>query len=90
MFTPVFEGKEFGYSLDTETGAYLLFSPKYEISLQLKDDDAKQFAEHIEILKRQNDKTLTERIEKVICIHLYFSSLPITEKTMTIIPVFAK
>ena len=69
-----FEGREYGYTYDTETGYFLLYGKTDKIPLILKDDDAFMFREHLELINIMRDGTLNERTERVIQIHIGFNT----------------
>jgi hypothetical protein len=73
MFETIYQGEDFGYSHNKETGQYKLTSQKYNIGIYLKDDDAKLFETHLELINRKQDETTNKRIEKIIGVYLYFN-----------------
>jgi len=72
MFKPVFEGDKFSYFHEKETDQYMLYWPKYDMSIFLKDDDASLFRRQIELIENEPKKDVKARIEKTIKIHFYF------------------
>jgi hypothetical protein len=72
MFKPVFEGDKFSYFHEKETEQYILYWPKYDMSIFLKDDDASLFRQQIELINSEPEKDAKARIEKAIKIHFYF------------------
>ena len=72
MFKPIFAGDEFSYSHEKETGQYMLYWRKYDMSIFLKDDDASVFRQQIELINSEPEKDAKTRIEKTIKIRFYF------------------
>ena len=72
MFQQIYDSNDFCYSHNKETGDYNLTTKKYKISIILTGDDALLFGSHIDLVSSKPDKTLNNRIERVIGIHLYF------------------
>ena len=65
MFLPVYQGQEYSYSYEVETGHYLLFRNGYKVHAYLQGDDARIFREQIEHIDnlpppQNNDGRLTE------------------------------
>ena len=76
MFEPYFEGLEYSYSFDCDTGCFSLKKKSDLFSVVLKGDDAFMFKEHLELIMIEQNNTLKERIEKVIKIHIDFNTNP--------------
>ena len=65
MFLPVYQGPKYSYSLEVETGHYLLFRNDYKAHIYLQGDDARIFREEIDRIDNLsppqcNDGRLTE------------------------------
>ena len=77
-FVPSFEGVEYSYSFDCDTG-YFFLKKKNNFFVVLKGDDAFMFREHLELIMIIQDETINQRIERVIEIHYNFSTKPLPE-----------
>ena len=75
-FEPFFEGKEYSYSFDCDTGCFFLKKKNDNFSVAVKGDDAFMFREHLELILINQDDTLNERIESAIEIHYNFNTKP--------------
>ena len=67
MFLQVYQGRQYGYSYEVETGHYLLFSNDYKSHMYLQGDDARIFREEMELIDNLpqpqcNDGQITENI----------------------------
>ena len=48
MFLNVYQGQQYSYSLEVETGHFLLFKNDYKLHSYLQGDDARLFDEEID------------------------------------------
>jgi hypothetical protein len=67
MFLQVYQGQEFSYSYEVETGHYLLFRNDYKSQIYLQGDDARIFREQMEQIDNLpppqcNDGRVTENV----------------------------
>ena len=67
MFLNVYQGQQYSYSLEVETGHFLLFKNDYKSHAYLQGDDARLFREEIDRIDslpppQSNDGRLTENI----------------------------
>jgi hypothetical protein len=72
MMLSVFQGQEYSYSYETETGNYLLYDNAYISHTYLQGEDAKIFRKEIELidsLPEPQHKTgfLTETVISIYC-----------------------
>jgi hypothetical protein len=71
MLLGIFQGQNYSYSLDTDTGEYFLFKNDYKAHAILKGKDARIFArqlDHLDTLPEPQYKTglMTENLIKLL------------------------
>jgi hypothetical protein len=71
MFNVLYQGHDLGYHYIEETGDFMLSTKKYKIRVTLTGKDAVLLKQHLETVTSEQDAILSNRIEKVISIHLY-------------------
>ena len=67
MFLNVYQGQQYSYSLEVETGHFLLFKNDYKSHAYLQGDDARLFREEIDRIDnlpppQSNDGRITENL----------------------------
>jgi hypothetical protein len=55
MMIPIFDGQNFGYCYEAETGHYLLHDEDFRNHVYLQGDDARMFREQIENIGNRNN-----------------------------------